>query len=329
MKIKYSKNIIGLTLIEILIGIIITSIMMAAMYTSYSVVNRSYTQVSEKAKISRSSRDLVSMLMRDIRMAGFRYFAGTDQILKYAEDTMRTDGGSCPDPGILLTKTSYLKIEDSNDPSKHHNPLVIRKNTQGPGTDTTGGPNDICCDQIQISYEDFNQNDYGEGEQVYKRYRITYYATTSPTSPDSYAVFKRVEYYNQPRQGCDIFALPPDVGWITTCPQCTREDVLVRDHIEDMEFIPIDQDGRVIKDTAGNYPAPEKTGIRDRMNDIRGVDIKLTFRSKEFFFNESSSGANQKVLTGLSGRDISTNDRYLRDSVIVTVGTRNIGGQAF
>ena len=105
MKIKYSKNIIGLTLIEILIGIIITSIMMAAMYTSYSVVNRSYTQVSEKAKISRSSRDLVSMLMRDIRMAGFKYFAGTDQILKYAEDTTR--GGVCPDPGILLTKTSY------------------------------------------------------------------------------------------------------------------------------------------------------------------------------------------------------------------------------
>ena len=83
------------------------------------------------------------------------------------------------------------------------------------------------------------------------------------------------------------------------------------------------------KKTRGNYPAPEKTGIRDRMNDIRGVDIKLTFRSKEFFFNDSSSGANQKVLTGLSGRDISTNDRYLRDSVIVTVGTRNIGGQAF
>ena len=70
---KYPNNIIGLTLVEILIGIIITSMMMAAMYTSYSVVNQSYTQVSEKAKISRSSRDLVSMLMRDIRMAGFKY----------------------------------------------------------------------------------------------------------------------------------------------------------------------------------------------------------------------------------------------------------------
>ena len=56
MKIKNRQDIIGLTLIEILIGIIITTIMMAAMYTSYSVVNQSYNQVSEKAKISRSSR---------------------------------------------------------------------------------------------------------------------------------------------------------------------------------------------------------------------------------------------------------------------------------
>ncbi len=74
---KFSKSIIGLSLIEILIGIMITSIMMAAMYTSYDVVNKSYNQVSEKAKISKSSRDLVSMLMRDIRMAGFRYYAGS------------------------------------------------------------------------------------------------------------------------------------------------------------------------------------------------------------------------------------------------------------
>ena len=67
---KFSKSIIGLSLIEILIGIMITSIMMAAMYTSYDVVNKSYNQVSEKAKISRAGRDLVSMLMRDVRMAG-------------------------------------------------------------------------------------------------------------------------------------------------------------------------------------------------------------------------------------------------------------------
>ena len=128
---KYSKNIIGLTLIEILIGIIITSIMMAAMYTSYNVVNRSYTQVSEKAKISRSSRDLVSMLMRDIRMAGFRYYAGPDQIAKFAEDSTEGIDG-CPDPGIILPKTSYLKIEDSTFYSDSINDLPLLEAVEFP-----------------------------------------------------------------------------------------------------------------------------------------------------------------------------------------------------
>ena len=54
MKKKNFKNIIGLTLVEILIGICITTIMMGAMYTSYNVVNQSYSRVTEKAKISRA-----------------------------------------------------------------------------------------------------------------------------------------------------------------------------------------------------------------------------------------------------------------------------------
>ena len=68
-----NKNNSGLTLIEIMIGVLITSIMMAAMYTSYNVVNQSYSRVSDKAKISKSSRDLTSMIMSDLRMAGFKY----------------------------------------------------------------------------------------------------------------------------------------------------------------------------------------------------------------------------------------------------------------
>ena len=42
MKKNKFNNISGLTLVEILIGIIMTSIMMAAIYTSYTVVNNSY-----------------------------------------------------------------------------------------------------------------------------------------------------------------------------------------------------------------------------------------------------------------------------------------------
>ena len=85
-----------------------------------------------------------------------------------------------------------------------------------------------------------------------------------------------------------------EVG-LQTCPECTSEPVLVRDHIEDMEFIPFDGNGRIIKDSAGDYPAPEKSGIRERLYDIRGVDIKLIFRSKDNFHKKSNESFNRIV----------------------------------
>ena len=61
----------GVTLIEILIGIVISVIMMAAMFTSYNAVNNTYSQVIDKAKSSQTGRDLVGMLIKDIRLAGY------------------------------------------------------------------------------------------------------------------------------------------------------------------------------------------------------------------------------------------------------------------
>ena len=75
------KKIAGLTLIEILIGIVVSSLMMAAIYSTYSIVNNTYNQVVEKAKISRSSRDLIELLIRDTRMAGFKYYLGINDRL--------------------------------------------------------------------------------------------------------------------------------------------------------------------------------------------------------------------------------------------------------
>ena len=49
-----------------LIGVVVSSIIIAAMYTTYTVVNNSYSQVTDVASVSRSGRDVVAMLMRDI-----------------------------------------------------------------------------------------------------------------------------------------------------------------------------------------------------------------------------------------------------------------------
>ena len=91
MKKKFS-SIAGVTLIEILIGIIISVVMMAAMFTSYTVVNNSYSQVADRAKISTAGRDVIGMLLRDIRLAGF----------KYHNDNIPTSNEHAP---IIITKS--------------------------------------------------------------------------------------------------------------------------------------------------------------------------------------------------------------------------------
>ena len=70
---KKINSIAGVTLIEILIGILISVIMMGAMFTSYTAVNSTYRQVTDRAKISQAGRDTVGTMLREIRMAGFRY----------------------------------------------------------------------------------------------------------------------------------------------------------------------------------------------------------------------------------------------------------------
>ena len=81
----------GVSLIEMLIGIVISSIIIGAMYTTYSVINQTYSRVTDVAGISKSGRDIVSMIMRDVRMAGFKYYYGYN-----AENEARPEGERIP-----------------------------------------------------------------------------------------------------------------------------------------------------------------------------------------------------------------------------------------
>ena len=360
------KNISGVTLIELLIGIVITTIIMGAMYTTYNVVNKTYSQVSEKVSISKSSRDLISMIMRDVRMAGFRYYAGTSEINKYQTEANAkcTDGNS-----IVLPKTSYLDINNGYDDAfKSTNPIVIRKKSLGnykiprhaggADTDTEGwSPEDTCCDSIEIVYEDFNQNSL---KQPFKKYRITYFAEKSGnTNNQRYAVYKSVETYYQARDEsiCQwpLFGTGEWINDKARCPECIEKE-MIRDYVIDMEFDPFDENGLIIQDVSGKYPLPDVAGtdadgsdIRLMFSKIRGVDIRITFTSKENFFTATSQkkrkprgllsdrkGSDQTttdvstqsgVETQSGGFDTQAGDDSLKliDSVLVTVNTRNVG----
>ena len=236
------KDIAGITLIEIMIGVVISAIMMGAMYTTYSIVNSSYTQVTDRAKISRSGRDIIAMLIRDIRLAGFKYHYGvnTDDISK--QDNLEY-------------------ISGSSDIETSHDPIIVRKDELGDAaeSDTAISKNeeaDLCCDKIHIVYGDFNQND----AQPYKRYRVTYYAKPSGDN-EYYAVYKSKQSWIQSSESVTG-------NWSSSCAECFSGE-LIRDHLVDMEFIVFDEQGRII-----DPPPRPDTSSRVDLYNIKAVDIR-------------------------------------------------------
>jgi len=303
MKKNTLKTITGMTLIEVLIGVLISSIMIGAMYTTYNVVNNSYSQVTDKAKISRSGRDIVEMLMRDIRMAGYKYYLGINN--------------------LGLPERSYLEFKDGRDnfAESHHGIVIIKAvdpeaighNIDGDATPLLkNNTNDMCCDKIHIVYDDFNQND---PIQPYKRYRITYYAepiNDANGNDPRYGVYRSKQSWIQ--------VLGDETGaWSSECTECYKSE-LIRDHLVDMEFIPFDREGRVI------IPAPRPDNIsRNNLTRITAVDVRLSFRSKREFFKFEPTADKPRFVKGLTDRTRQFMDKFLRDSVVVTIHTRNIG----
>ena len=288
------KNIAGITLIEIMIGVVISAIMMGAMYTTYSIVNSSYSQVTDRAKISRSGRDIIAMLIRDIRLAGFKYHYGVN-----ADDISKQDNLE------YISGSSDIKIS--------HDPIIVIKDELGDAadSDTAISKNDEvdkCCDKIHIVYGDFNQND----AQPYKRYRVTYYAKPSGDN-EYYAVYKSKQSWIQSTESITG-------NWSSSCAECFSGE-LIRDHLVDMEFIVFDKQGRIISPP----PRPDDNSTRVDLYNIKAVDIRLTFRSKNEFYRFNAKNDNPRLVKGLGERTREFLDKYLRDSVVVTVNTRNIG----
>ena len=285
----------GVSLIEMLIGIVISSIIIGAMYTTYSVINQTYSRVSDVAGISKSGRDIVSMIMRDVRMAGFKYYYGYN-----AENEARPEGARIP-------RIDYLRFvpgDTAAEKSISHAPVVIYRNRLGdatrltdadpvvPGYDIIDEPiNDVCCDQIHIVYGDFDANaDVGAGEQFYTRYKISYFAHAMQKDNDKfYGVFRSKKYWKQALDD------PEGGEWVVNnCPpdnDCYSGQ-LVREYLSDMSFVAMDKFGRAV-DADPKDP--------ENIYDIRSVDMTLTFRSASksgFFKNLRAGNKKTNFITG-------------------------------
>tara|TARA_B100002051_G_C16610427_1_gene572836 strand:- start:12 stop:803 length:792 start_codon:yes stop_codon:yes gene_type:complete len=261
---KKITSISGVTLIEILIGIVISVIMMAAMFTSYQAVNNTYSQVIDRAKISQTGRDIIGMLVRDIRMAGFKYF----------DDTSKSPSNYVP---ILITKSS------------------------GSG-----------CDKLELTYGDRIYDANKTPSITFVTYKITYECKASKiidkktkTRINAFGIYKSKVKWDGSQ-------------WVapsSSTDDLIYKDELIVDHVQDLIFIPIDEKGKIIS-------PPPKT-LNDS-NKINIVDIAFTTRSQREFFRK----AKKRDLRSLGVKSSkSYTDKFLRDSIVVSAHTRNMGLQ--
>ena len=303
MKNKFS-NIAGTTLVEILIGIAVSALMITAMFTTYNVVNNSYTQVTDRAKISRSGRDVVAMLMRDIRLAGYKFYMGSNTLGITKGDNLTYESG---EEDIRISHDPIIIV---------HNELNYTPSDRGAriGESKIDTTNDRCCDKIHITYGDFDHTDVN---QPYKRYKITYYAKPRGKELDNiyYGIYRTKETWEED----GIIETP---YWSSTCDECYHEELL-RDHLDDMEFVAFNKHGKnLFSEAERGFPRPDKAS-KTKLYNIRIVDVRLTFRSKDKVYKPGSG--KKRWVKGLGDRARAFFDRYLRDSVVVSIHTRNIG----
>jgi len=277
---KKLSSIAGVTLIEILIGILISVVMMAAMFTSYQVVNNTYSQVADRAKISTAGRDVVGMMLRDIRNAGFKYF----------NDNIKT--------------------------SDEHSPIIITKSTNF----------NSACDKLEIVFGDINYDSSRTPKYQFERYKVTYECKASKL-PDKTAAVTG----GNKLPTIKAFALyKSKLGWNTTSnkwddpatdgnPKTYGEEIVL-DYVSDLVFNPIDDKGLLINPP----PTPTNTN-KDKLYNIKTIDIALTVRSTKPFFRNAKL---RKVLAMMDGsRTKSNTDKFFRESIIVSAHARNLGLQ--
>ena len=243
MKKKFIK-ISGITLLEMLIGIVISSIMMGALYTSYTVVNGSYTQVADKETISRTGRDIVGMLLRDIRMAG--YF-DVDSV-KIAGDAMH--------PLIIGKSTNFSGASRICDKIRIVYGDIVYNKGSTPEYEYPIYEIDYRCKKSTIPNRKAKKNAAG----------------TFPTK-DLFAIYKQKKSWNKSTASWNDPTTDND-------PKTYAHELII-DHVEDVIFNPIDANGEIITPTPNLFNQSRLYDIRSI--DILIIIITKKRRCAEFF----------------------------------------------
>jgi type IV pilus assembly protein PilW len=80
MSLRQSINKRGVTLIELLVGLVICAIVIAAIYRVFTAQSNAYVVQDQVVEIQQNIRSAMEMMVRDLRMAGFDYDNSTSLV---------------------------------------------------------------------------------------------------------------------------------------------------------------------------------------------------------------------------------------------------------
>ena len=300
-----SKKISGMTLVETLVAIVIGVISSAAIFYSYNIFNKSYQGVADKAKMSTSTRNALTMIARDLRNAGY-----------YDINWLRD--ASCTghkDPWTPCTGRRKIEKKDNTFARvmgyTQANPVGNVKFYQIYG----GGP-----DYLAMWYTNTPNT----------RYEIRYFLVARNKNNVNDMYLARDLVYKP----ADCSKMGPGGGKPKNCLKwgykyyckdkgtqtgCKPQPII--DFISDFQVVFKDKDGKELKDVCFNCSS--QTGIDNQLK-AHTAEIYLTIRSENKIYSKDKKVIFINDDPASRGKKTEKEDRYHRETFFVSVYLRNL-----
>ena len=300
------KKISGMTLVEVLVAIIIGTITVAAIFYSYNIFNKSYQGVADKAKMSTSTRNALTMIARDLRNAGYYDInwlrdapctahkapwtpcTGRRKIEKKDNTFARVMGYTTPDP---VGNVKFYQIYGGGPD------YLAMRYTNTPNT------------SYEIRYFLVARNKNNVKDMYLGREVIKYPYNCSKMKPGAGGSAKNCLKWGQ-KMYCD--AANSQTG-------CTPLPII--DFVSDFQVVFKDRDGKELKDVC--FDCSSQTG-KDNQFKAHTAEIYLTVRSEHEIYSKDKKVIFVNDNPSSRGKKTEKNDRYHRETFFVSVYLRNL-----
>ena len=154
----------GMTLVEIMVSMVISSLVIAGIYGVYTIQQRSYTVQEQVSEMQQRARVVIALMTSEMRMAGYDPNGSCDDVLRAEEGKIVFD--ICdPDDSIATEKRVTFQFDSANeaielfrdtDRDDTPNNVITSINLHPDATAVTEGVN-----ALELLYQDEDGNDLG------------------------------------------------------------------------------------------------------------------------------------------------------------------------